>query len=188
MLRNTLFGSLSGLMAMRLITMSYVSNRVLKINVGFLLAAGPGHSHETAFNAPEVRVADDLRLAYIRGPLRLSRTKEGILVQGKISVGINGECYRCLEPVTQDVTLSLEELYVYPPQHDAELTIDDTAILDLAPLLRDEVLIIASRGMLCRDDCKGLCPNCGANLNEITCDCDTSAVNPRLAQLRYLLK
>ncbi|MBI5671181.1 MAG: DUF177 domain-containing protein [Chloroflexi bacterium] len=168
--------------------MSYVSNRVLKINVGFLLADGPGHSHETAFDIPEVRVADDLTLAYVRGPLRLSRTKEGILVQGKLDVGITGECYRCLEPVTQNVTLQLEELYIYPPQPGAELVVDETANLDLAPLLRDEVLIIASRGLLCREDCKGLCPTCGTNLNESTCDCVQTAVDPRLAQLRNLLK
>lgn len=168
--------------------MSYVSNRVLKINVGFLLADGPGHSHETRFDIPEVRVADDLTLAYVRGPLRLSRTKEGILVQGKLNVGITGECYRCLEPVTQNVTIGLEELYTYPPQPGAELVIDETAILDLAPLLRDEVLIISSRGMLCREDCRGLCLHCGINLNDTTCDCDQSAVDPRLAQLRNLLK
>lgn len=168
--------------------MSYVSNRVLKINVGFLLADGPGHSHETIFDIPEVRVADDLTLDYARGPLRLSRTKEGILVQGKLDVGITGECYRCLEAVTQNVTIALEELYNYPAQPGAELAVDEAANLDIAPLLRDEVLIITSRGFLCRDDCKGLCPNCGANLNEAPCDCDLSGVDPRLAQLRNLLK
>jgi len=168
--------------------MSYVSNRVLKINVGFLLSDGPGHSHETAFDVPEVRVSDDLTLTYVRGPLRLSRTKEGILVQGKLDVGITGECYRCLEPVTQNVTLELEELFVYPPQPGAEQVVDEAAILDLAPLLRDEVLIITSRGLLCREDCKGLCPNCGTNLNNETCDCVQDAGDPRLAQLRNLLK
>jgi len=168
--------------------MSYVSNRILKINVGFLLSDGPGHSHETAFDVPEIRVSDDLTLAYVRGPLRLSRTKEGILVQGKLDVGMTGECYRCLDPVTQNVTLELEELYVYAPQAGSELVIDETAVLDLSPLLRDEVLIITSRGMLCRGGCKGLCPNCGTNLNKETCDCVLDAVDPRLAQFRDLLK
>ncbi len=168
--------------------MSYVSNRVLKINVGFLLADGPGHSHETTFDVPEIRVADDLTLAYVRGPMRLSRTKEGILLQGQLAVGIRGECYRCLDPVTQNVTLELEELYLYPPQRGAELVVDDTAILDLAPLLRDEALIVASRGWLCQADCKGLCQNCGTNLNHAACDCEVEETDPRLAQLKKLLK
>lgn len=168
--------------------MSYVSNRVLKINVGFLLADGPGHSHETAFDVPEIRVSDDLTLAYVRGPLRLSRTKEGILIQGQLQVGLNGDCIRCLEPVTENVAVDLEELYLYPPQPGAELVVDETAILDLAPLLRDEILIIATRGLLCRPECKGLCPNCGTNLNFSTCDCDLEDVDPRLAQLKKLLK
>ena len=53
----------------------------MKLNVGFLLSAGPGHIHDTAFDVPAIRVADDVDLAYMRGTLRLSRTKEGILVK-----------------------------------------------------------------------------------------------------------
>ncbi|HEX2908589.1 MAG TPA: DUF177 domain-containing protein [Phototrophicaceae bacterium] len=168
--------------------MSYVSNRVLKINVGFLLADGPGHSHETAFDVPQVRVSDDLTLDYVRGPLRLSRTKEGVLVQGKLETGIGGECYRCLEPVTENVTVEIEELYVYPPRMDAEFVVEETAVLNVGPLLRDEVIIATARGLLCQPDCRGLCPTCGTNLNQASCDCDTSAADPRLATLRNLLK
>jgi uncharacterized protein len=168
--------------------MSYVSNRVLKINVGFLLADGPGHSHATRFNVPEVKVAEDLMLNYVRGPLRLSRTKEGILVQGRLETGVNGECYRCLDTVTQNVTIDLEELFAYPLPRGAEFSINDTAILDLGPLLRAEVLLSTARGLLCRPDCRGLCPNCGANLNLTTCSCGPEAADPRLAQLKNFVK
>jgi uncharacterized protein len=165
----------------------YVSNRVLKVNVGFLLSGGPGHNHDTAFEVPRIRVSDDLTLEYLRGPIRLSRTTEGILVQGELHAGVEEECYRCLDAVTTDVTIAIEELFVYPSRPGAELSVGDDAILDLAPLLRSEVLISTARGVLCRDDCKGLCPTCGKNRNRETCDCEADDIDPRLAQLKNLL-
>lgn len=165
----------------------YTSNRVLKLNVGFLLGAGPGHLHETAFDVPAIRVADDVDLAYIRGPLRLSRTTEGILVQGGLHIGIEDECYRCLDPMLRDVVINLEELYNYPTPKDSEFSLNDDGILDLAPLIRAEVLIEDARGALCQPDCKGLCPECGANLNYTTCSCADSQIDPRLASLKHLL-
>jgi uncharacterized protein len=165
----------------------YVSNRVLKLNVGFLISDGPAHSQDSTFDVPPVRVADDLRLEYIKGPIRLSRTKEGILVQGQLQVGVTGECYRCLEPVIQNVQIDIEELYTYPVTVGVEFCVHEDGILDLAPLLRAEVLILTARGFLCREDCKGLCPECGANRNQTTCTCAEDAVDPRLANLRELL-
>lgn len=164
----------------------YVSNRVLKLNVGFLLGAGPGHFHETAFDVPAIRVADDVDLAYVRGPLVLSRTKEGILVQGTLHLGIEDECYRCTDPVLRDVEVEIEELYNYPLPKDTEFSLNDDGILDLAPLLRAEVLIEDSRGALCRPDCKGLCPECGTNWNYATCTCAENNIDPRLAKLKQL--
>lgn len=168
-------------------TNGYVSNRVLKLNVGFILSAGPGYSHETGFDVPAVRVAEDVDLSYIRGPLRLSRTKEGILVQGKLEIGVAGECYRCLDPIDRNVTIDVEELYTYPPSRAAEFSIGEDAILDLAPLLRAEAIIADSRGALCRPDCKGLCPECGANLNYEENHTHEDEIDPRLAKLKQLL-
>lgn len=172
---------------MKQYTNGYVSNRVLKTNVGFLLAAGPGHIHQTEFDVPAVRVAPDVDLAYVRGPLRLSRTKEGILAQGNLHVGVEDECYRCLTSVMRDVPIEVEELYAYPSSKTSEFGIGDDAILDLAPLVRAEAIIADARGVLCRPDCKGLCPTCGANLNLGPCECQDE-IDPRLAKLKELLK
>jgi len=168
-------------------TNGYIGNRVLKLNVGFLLASGPGHIHDTAFDVPAVRVSDDVFLDYIRGSLRLSRTKEGILVQGSLEAGVEDECSRCLDPVSRDVRIELEELYAYPADADSEFSVNETGILDLAPLMRAEVLIATARGVLCRPDCKGLCPNCGNNFNHGTCTCAENEVDPRMEKLRKLL-
>ena len=168
-------------------TSHYVNVRVLKLNVGHLIAAGSGHSQETEFDIPALRLDDELLVEYIRGPLRLSRNKEGILVQGDLEIGLESECDRCLEPVSQSIPVKIEELYSYPVTVGIEFTINEDGILDLAPLLRAEVLIDSARGVLCRDDCKGLCPECGANLNHAACECDLDDVDPRLAGLQALL-
>ncbi|MBC7811758.1 MAG: DUF177 domain-containing protein [Burkholderiales bacterium] len=168
-------------------TTKYVSNRVLKLNVGFLLSSGPGHTHDTAFDAPAVRVSDDVLVQYVRGPLRLSRTKEGILVRGWLQLGVLDECYRCLDSVPREIKIELEELFAYQTPTITEFNITDAGIIDLAPLIRAEVLIADTRGVLCRPDCAGLCPDCGINLNHATCDCEANRVDPRLAKLKELL-
>ena len=168
------------------ISSGYVNNRVLKLNVGFVLAHGPGYTHETEFDVPAVKVADDVDLTFLRGALRLSRAKEGVLVQGVLTLGVEDECIRCLEPVQREIVLGLEELFAYPPSAVAEFSIGEDAMLDLAPLLRDEVLIADTQGVLCRPDCKGLCAVCGANLNEGPHTCE-DAIDPRMAKLRELL-
>jgi uncharacterized protein len=169
-------------------TSHYVSNRVLKINVGFLLSDGPGHSRDMSFDIPTVRVSEDVTLQYLKGDLRISRTKEGLLLQGKLVGGIEDECYRCLETVQREMAFDIEELVNYPTPVDTEFSVSDDGILDLAPLVRAEMLIQAGRGVLCRLDCKGLCPECGTNLNHETCHCHEDNVDPRMAKLKQLLK
>lgn len=166
---------------------SYLSNRVLKLNVGFLLNDGPAHSKDSVLDIPAVRVADDLILDYIHGPLRLSRTKEGILVQAQLHAGVPDECHRCLDPVKRDINIDIEELFAYHSRVEAEFHIDDDAILDLGPLVRAEVLIDSSHRVLCSDGCKGLCPECGTNLNHNECDCDRDDIDPRFEVLKKLL-
>jgi uncharacterized protein len=164
----------------------YVSNRVLKFQVGFLLAEGKGHSSETELTIPRLRIADDLTVESLRGKLRFSRTSRGILVQGLLQAALNATCHRCLADTPLLLDVPLEELYVFPPEAEAEFTVAEDGILDLAPLLREETLLDIPSNILCRADCAGLCPECGQNLNEGQCDCASRAVDPRLAALLAL--
>lgn len=166
----------------------YLHPRVLKINAGFMLNAGPGNSNDSTFEFPAVRVSDDLALNYLTGPLRLSRTKEGILVQATLHAGMNLECIRCLDPVEQDIAFEVEELYATNPDVSAAFYIGDDGILDLAPLLREEILINSDKRVLCKPDCKGLCPECGKNRNRETCTCEEQRTDPRFAALKALLE
>jgi uncharacterized protein len=165
---------------------SFVLNRVLKFQVGFLLVEGKGAQATFELDIPRLRIADDVTVGYLKGAIRLSRTSRGVLVQGELLASIAASCHRCLDDVDYQLTLELEELFVHPPEADAEFVLPETGVLDLAPLLREEVILASPMHILCKEDCAGLCPQCGANLNHEPCQCQDAAVDPRLSALRML--
>ena len=164
-----------------------LSQRMLRLNVGDITGAGPGYSQDASFDLPALHVAGDLALEFLRGPFRLSRTREGVLLQGQLLAGLRGDCSRCLTPTLAQLPLQLEELYSYPVASGVEFSVGEDGMLDLAPLLRAEVLIASAHGLLCMAACRGLCPLCGANRNQTDCDCDRDELDPRMAALRQLL-
>jgi uncharacterized protein len=105
--------------------------------------------------------------------LRLESVMEGVLVSGTARAPLAGECVRCLDPVDSDVDVDLQELYVYRDHaldegagadvEDAELQVEGD-LVDLEPAVRDAVVLALPQTPLCRDDCPGLCPQCGARL------------------------
>ena len=120
--------------------------------------------------------------------LKFEAVAEGVLVTGSVTAPLAGECARCLAPVTSSVTASFTELYLYPParphgaagqardgrhhqdrydeheeQDDDERYLDGD-LLDLEPALRDAVVLALPMSPLCRDDCPGLCVECGVPL------------------------
>ncbi len=167
---------------------SFINSRILKFNVGYLLAETAGYQRVIDIDLPRVRVADDLELDFLRGSLRLSRNSRGILVQARLETHILTECARCLDLVFCPVDLEIEELYVYPPSPETMYCVEETGILDLAPLLREEAILSIPMGVLCRPDCAGLCPQCGQNWNEGTCNCEQDDIDPRFAILRAHLE
>ena len=164
----------------------FVSNRVLKLNVGFLLNQSLGTSRTIDFDVPALAVAEDLQLAYMRGTLRLSRTSEGILIQGDLTTAVDGECSRCLAPTAIELLITLEELFVHSPNSDAEFVVGEDGIIDLTPLMREEIITATPIAPLCKPDCAGLCLHCGHDLNLGPCECDRDEIDPRFAILMQL--
>lgn len=164
-----------------------LDKRVLRLRVGDITGAGPGYSQDATLDIPALRVATDLQLEFLRGPFRLSRTREGVLLQGDLQAGLRGDCSRCLKPTLAQLSLRLEELFSYPVAAGVEFSVGEDGMLDLAPLLRAEVFIASAHGLLCSAACRGLCPLCGANRNLTDCDCAREALDPRMATLRRLL-
>lgn len=117
--------------------------------------------------------------------LRLESVVEGVLVTGTAVVSLQGQCARCLEPIASPEEVDLQELYLYPDKEpdDDEASRVDGELLDLEPLLRDTVVLDLPYTPLCRPDCAGLCPECGANLNDDPEHRHDDRVDPRWAGL-----
>jgi uncharacterized protein len=104
--------------------------------------------------------------------LRFEAVSEGVLVTGSAVAPLAGECARCLDPLTSSIEVSFQELYRYLPdpgedENDAEERFLDGDHLDLEPAFRDAVVLALPLSPLCRDDCPGLCVECGAKLADV---------------------
>jgi uncharacterized protein len=110
----------------------------------------------------------DLTLTDLTGSALLTRTNQGILVQVNLRAALELECVRCLNPLIQPLHTHFTELYAFTRRYvtEAGLMMPETGIIDLAPVLREYMLLEIPFNPLCRPDCKGLCPVCGANQNE----------------------
>jgi uncharacterized protein len=123
--------------------------------------------------------------------LRFEAVSEGVLVTGSAVAPLTGECARCLDPVTSTIEVSFQELYLYQPgaaeEDDGEERYLDGDLLDLGPAFRDVVVLALPLSPLCREDCPGLCPECGAHLAEVGADHGHGeTVDPRWAALRQI--
>jgi uncharacterized protein len=103
--------------------------------------------------------------------LRFEAVSEGVLVTGSAVAPLAGECARCLEPLTTSMEVSIQELYRYLPdpgedESDDEERFLDGDRLDLEPAFRDAVVLALPLSPLCREDCPGLCAECGVRLAE----------------------
>jgi len=120
--------------------------------------------------------------------LRLEAVVEGVLVSGTARALALGECVRCLDPVEMSVEAELQELFAYPdriemdPASEDEVSLLSDDLLDLEPVLRDQVVLDLPFQPLCRPECRGLCPLCGARLNDEPDHQHTDA-DPRWAAL-----
>src|SRR5215471_2574563 len=123
--------------------------------------------------------------------VRFEAVSEGVLVTGSAVAPLTGECARCLDPVTSTTEVSFQELYRYLPdpgedEADEERFLDGD-LLDLEPAFRDAVVLALPLSPLCREDCPGLCSECGAHLAEAGPDHGHGEnVDPRWAALRQL--
>ncbi len=136
--------------------------------------------------------------AALTGSVRLMHSQGGVLVQGHLHAQAVLSCSRCLEPVTVPLDIEFEEVFAPTidvitgrplpnEEEDRALWIDERHILDLSEVLRQDVLLAVPMHVLCREECRGLCPTCGKNLNQGPCDC-TPEPDPRWAALQDLLK
>jgi len=147
--------------------------------------------------APDLEQVEGAPQPPLTGSVRLMNASDGILVQGKLHAVATLACVRCLEAVSVPIDFELEEVVaptidiatgraLTPGEEDHALWIDEHHILDLHEVVRQHLLVAAPIRLLCRDDCRGLCPQCGQNLNERLCSCKPE-MDPRWSALAGLL-
>lgn len=161
----------------------------LRFNFGFLIEADLGTHRLVELDYPSVRVSPDLTLSPLKGMFTATRTGEGIYIGGELNSILAVDCMRCLDKMALPITFQLDELFYYPPESapEGEPFIGENGFIDLAPLIRELSLLEVPIQPICRKDCRGLCTECGQNLNEAECGCEKDDIDPRLAVLKQLL-
>lgn len=124
----------------------------------------------------------------VKGEIR--SLAEVVSMHATATVVFNGVCDRCAEPFEKILTIPMEHVLVTSLGNadNDELLLVENYRLDLTTLTVSDVLLELPSKQLCRQDCKGLCPQCGKNLNEGLCGCRVESGDPRLAVLKQLLE
>lgn len=144
----------------------------LRINVGFLLNQPIGTSRDIHFDLADYRFSPDFIPSSLQGVIRLGRTPQGVIAEGTFDAELNTSCVRCLTDFPLKLHCHFDELYSFKnhPTVDPGFIVPDDGNIDFAPTLREYLMLEIPIKVLCRPDCKGLCVECGENLNERACE------------------
>lgn len=151
---------------------------MLSYNVAKLLRSAPGTVESHPVVVDNLDLDEDIRLAKpIEGEVRLAHAGRSVLARGELSTAIEGYCSRCLRQVITPVELEIEEEALpsvdintgLPVERDDAsdvLRLDDHHELDLETPVREAIMLAEPIAVLCRPDCRGLCLECGLDLND----------------------
>jgi uncharacterized protein len=134
--------------------------------------------------------------ATVSGKVRLAGNE--VFVNGHVETRAEVECDRCLKPVEIPVNTDFALEYItgseYESVETAELTeaemsvsVFDGKVIDVDEIVKEQIVLAVPTRMLCREDCKGICPECGADRNTGDCGCTTNDIDPRWAALKNLI-
>ncbi len=165
------------------------SRQSLRLNVGFLIHQSVGSSRDFYFDLPSVFLEPDLTLESLQGSAKITRTPQGLLVQGKMQALIQAECVRCLTDTLQQLSSDFTELYAFSlrSSSESEMILPEDGFVDLGPLIREYMVLEIPINPLCRPDCRGICAICGEPQGEQIHIHEVEAGDPRLAVLKTLL-
>jgi uncharacterized protein len=167
----------------------------MQINVAQLLKQAAGASRSYKIDA--TLSFEELAEYHVQGEVGLIRTEKGILVRGVFSGKSSLMCSRCLTFFDYPLTFKIEEEFFpsidvisgipLPLADDSTaFTVDEHHVLDLSEAIRQYGLLAVPMKPLCRPDCAGLCPQCGANLNQGACHCVPGSQESAWSELEKL--
>jgi uncharacterized protein len=168
-------------------------------NVAQLLKSPVGTSLEADIDENAIQLDEDLTvIGPLTGHVRMRRTNQCVLVDGWVDLTLELACTRCLTEFEQPMHVTFEERFyptvdvvtgmpLPPIDEDEVFPIDAHHQLDLTEAVRQHVLLDLPMATLCKEDCAGLCPQCGHDLNLGPCECKPE-VDARLSILKTLLE
>ena len=170
----------------------------LKFNVAQLLREEVGGRRNYTFAENTLPLDDDTNLQQLEGRVRFTRTATGVLADVDAHGLVGLPCILCLTPTQQQVNLRFQDEFhsrievntgVPLPKPDEEdpFFIDESHLVDLGEALREYALLELPMQPLCKPECKGLCPTCGADRNLGDCGCANDDGDDRFAVLKNLL-
>lgn len=115
---------------------------------------------------------EDLSIRDLNSLVRMSKTREGLLLQVRAEALVQTSCVRCLSDFYLPVSAEFEELFQFPARYreDTDLILPHDGYLDMRPLYREYLILSTPIKQLCQADCAGLCAVCGINLNKSHCE------------------
>ena len=165
-------------------------------NVAALLRSAPGTERRYPVEDARLKIAADLALAApIEGEVRLARTGRSILARAHLTTAIEATCARCLRPIVAPINVDIEEEALPSVDIDSGaavdqrtepdvLRLDEHHQLDLDEPVREAISLADPISLLCRPDCRGLCLECGVDLNDLAEHTHPEEeLDPRLARL-----
>ncbi len=115
------------------------------------------------------------------------RRDEQLWIRLKYKSMVEFVCDRCLEKFSYPLENEIERVLAREDEFDVEWLVIRKEKLDLSEAIIDDILLNLPIQLVCKADCQGLCPQCGLNLNQASCDCTQDDIDPRLAELKKLL-
>lgn len=161
---------------------------------------GSGAALEADIHEEQVRLDNDLKvIGPIDGYARMRRVNQGLLIDGWVDLTAELECARCLKHFEQPMHVTFEERFyptvdvvtgtpLPPIDEDDVFPIDEHHQVDLTEAIRQAVLLAIPMVPLCKEDCAGLCSQCGHDLNLGPCNCQEPEADTRLSVLKQLLQ
>lgn len=152
-----------------------------------------GASLDVRFNEvmPEL---NSLAEEYIfEGPVhfegRLENFSGRLKLEGRLQAHYTAKCFRCLTAVECGMDIEIKDDFVEAGEdHDSEAYTYEGNFVELDKVFKDNIILNLPARHLCTEDCKGLCPQCGCDLNEKGCECEKENINPQLEVLKNFFK
>jgi uncharacterized protein len=159
----------------------------LVVNAIELLRRPGSRRHVVVDVAPaDVGLADPRLSGDVAVDVSLESTLDDVVATGRLQARLREECRRCLRPIDDVLEVEVDERYAAEPDPASDAFPIENGQIDLAEMVREEVLLAIPDAPLCRSDCPGLCPRCGADLAEGPCGCDLTVRDERWAILDQL--